>query len=74
MKRPAFRIALLILPVLGLLGFTVYAAWTAWGFADGVEMGGHASFAIVLAVVFTLGLTGVLVWLLIYSERRGYDQ
>jgi hypothetical protein len=74
MKRPAVRIGLLVLPVLLLLGFAVYAAWTAWSAAGDTEVGGHGVVAMVLGVLFTIALTGVLVGLLLYSRKHGYDR
>jgi hypothetical protein len=74
MKRRAVRIGLLMLPVLLLLGFAVYAAWTAWNAAGDTEVGGHGIVAMVLGVLLTMALTGVLVGLLLYSRRHGYDR
>jgi hypothetical protein len=72
--KGAMRIGLLVLPVLALLGLAVYAAWTAWNAAGDTEMGGHGVVAMVLGALFTMGLTGVLVGLLLYSRRHGYDR
>lgn len=74
MKRRAVRIGLLVLPVLLLLAFAVYAAWTAWNAAGDTEVGGHGIVAMVLGVLLTMALTGVLVGLLLYSRRHGYDR
>ena len=74
MKRGAVKIGLLVLPVLLLLGFAVYAAWTAWNSAGDTEVGGHGVVAMVLGVLLTMALTAVLVGLLLYSRRHGYDR
>lgn len=72
-KRPA-KGALMVLPLLLLLGLAGYVAWIAWGMAGEAKMSGHAIAALTLGVLLTLGLTAGLVWLLIYSERHGYDR
>lgn len=38
-----------------------------------VEIGSNGIVALVLGVVFTLALAGGLIWLMIYSQRHGYD-
>jgi hypothetical protein len=73
-QLPVFRIVLLVLPLLALLVFAIYAAVTGWNMAGGTQIGGNAIVAMVLGIVFTLALAGGLVWLLIYSERHGYDR
>jgi hypothetical protein len=73
MKRRTLKMALLILPVLALLGMTIYAAWVAWGLGGDVEMGSHGVVAMVLGVVCSLLLGGILVGLLLYSRRHGHD-
>lgn len=67
-------LVLLVLPVVALLGLAVYAAVGAWNTVGEVEMGGHGVVAMVLGVVATIGLAGVLVGLLLYSRRHGYDR
>ena len=74
MKKRALGIALLILPVLLVLGFAVYAAWTAWNSVGDTEMSGNGVAAMVLGVVFTLVVAVVLIGLLLYSERHGLDR
>ena len=74
MRRRAARIGLLALPMLAMFGLAAYAAWSAWTSFDAVEIGVHGIVAMALGVVFTLGLTGLLLWLMRYSQRKGYDQ
>ena len=74
MKWRSVRSGLLVLPVLLLLGFAIYTAWSGWNAVAGTEMGRHGVVAMVLGAIFTIGLAGVLVGLLLYSNRRGYDR
>ena len=74
MKRRDLKTGLLVLPVLAVLGFAVYAAWTAWNSAGDTEMSGHGVVAMVLGVFFTIAVAVVLVGLLLYGQRRDYDQ
>jgi hypothetical protein len=57
-----------------LLGLAGYAAWTGWQAASEAEIGFHGVVALLLGAFFTLALTGLLVWLMRLSHRRGYDQ
>ena len=66
----ALTIGLLLL----LLGLAVYAAWTGWHAIVGAEIGFHGVVALLLGAFLTLGITGLLVWLMRYSHRRGFDQ
>ncbi len=74
MKRRVLKIALLMLPVLALLGLAIYVAQVSWGLGGDVEMGGHGVVAMLLGVVFSLLLGGVLIGLLLYSRRHGHDR
>lgn len=66
----AAAIGLLLL----VLGLACYAAWTGWHALAETEIGFHGVVAFLLGAVFTLGITGVLVWLMRFSQRRGFDQ
>ncbi|TDH59836.1 hypothetical protein E2C06_25380 [Dankookia rubra] len=57
-----------------LLGLAGYAAWTGWHAVAGTEIGFHGVVALLLGAFFTLGITGLLVWLMRFSQRRGFDQ
>ena len=75
--RLGLRAALLLLPVLAVLavlGLAVHAAWRGWTALGETAMSGHGIAALLLGGFFTLLLTGVLVGLLLYSRRNGYDQ
>ncbi|MFC7472981.1 hypothetical protein ACFQS7_01345 [Dankookia sp. GCM10030260] len=65
----ALTIGLLLL----VLGLAAYAAWTGWHAIAGAEIGFHGVVALLLGIFFTLGITGVLVWLMRFSQRRGFD-
>jgi hypothetical protein len=66
----ALTIGLLLL----LLGLAFYAAWTGWHAVAEAEIGFHGVVALLLGAFFTLGITGLLVWLMRFSQRRGFDQ
>lgn len=57
-----------------VLGLAFYAAWTGWHAVAGTEIGFHGVVALLLGAVLTLGITGLLVWLMRFSQRRGFDQ
>jgi len=65
---------LLILPLMLLLGFAIYAAAFGWTIAGGAGMSGHGVTAMILGVVLSLMVAAVLVGLLLYSRRHGYDE
>lgn len=73
-SRRAFEFGLLVLPVLVLLGLAAYVAWIGWGVAADAEVGFHGVAAMLLGVFSTLAITALLVGLLLYSRRHGYDQ
>jgi hypothetical protein len=62
---------LLVLPVVVLLGFAIYAAWIEWAALGEVEMGGHGVAAVLLGSLVTLTLAGVLIWLMVH--RRDHE-
>ena len=57
-----------------LLGLAGYAAWTGWNAVAEAEIGFHGVVALLLGAFLTLAITGLLVWLMRYSHRRGFDQ
>jgi hypothetical protein len=57
-----------------LLGLAFYAAWSGWHAVAETEIGFHGVVALLLGAFFTLGITGLLVWLMRFSQRRGFDQ
>ncbi len=74
MKRRAVTTGLLVLPVVVLPGFAIYAAWTEWAALGEVEMGGHGVAALLLGSLFTLALAGVLLWLMTRRPRHDDDR
>jgi hypothetical protein len=66
----ALTIGLLLL----LLGLAFYAAWTGWHAVAEAEIGFHGVVALLLGAFFTLGITGLLLWLMRFSQWRGFDQ
>ncbi len=64
----------LLFAVLGaILAFALWGAVVAFGSLDGAQMSGHGIFALILGIVFSLGLGGGLMALTFYSSRAGYD-
>jgi hypothetical protein len=62
----------LVLPLLAILGITVWWAVSAWNAVD-VEMSIHGYIAMILGIVFSLVLGCGLMGLMFYSSRHGYD-
>ncbi|MBX6742313.1 MAG: hypothetical protein IRY87_09735 [Acetobacteraceae bacterium] len=73
MKRHGLGVALLILPVLLLLGFAVFAAWVTWNSVGDTQMSTNGVIAMVLGVVVTLLVAAVLISLLLYGEWHRDD-
>ncbi len=74
MKKRGLVTALLILPVLLLLGFAVYAAWVTWNSVGDTEMSGSGVAAMVLGVVVTILVAAVLIGLLLFYRERDRDE
>ena len=64
--------ALLILPMLALLGFAFWWAIYAWNSVH-VQMSVHGYIAMILGIVFSLVIGRGLMALMFYSSRHGYD-
>jgi len=64
--------ALLILPMLALLGFAFWWAIYAWNSVH-VQMSVHGYIAMILGIVFSLVIGCGLMALMFYSSRHGYD-
>jgi flagellar basal body-associated protein FliL len=62
--------------VIGAVFFTGLAAWVAWyGWtATDAEMSIHGWIALVLGVVFSIGLGVGLMMLMFHSHKSGHDQ
>jgi hypothetical protein len=66
--------------VLGLifLGLAAFAVFAGWAVFEGVHIGAWASLGsiwgyVVGGVLVVAALSGVLMWLAVYSARHGYD-
>lgn len=67
------KVALVIAALLAFLGMTVgWAVW-AWKQTAGTEMSVHGWTAMTLGIVFTILIACVLMGLMIYSRRAGFD-
>ena len=64
--------AFLILPLLVLLGVTIWWAISAWNAVD-VEMSVHGYVAMILGIVFSLVLGCGFMALMFYRSRHGHD-
>jgi hypothetical protein len=62
----------LVLPLLAILGITLWWAVSAWNAVD-VEMSIHGYIAMILGIVFSLVIGCGLMALMFYSSRHGYD-
>jgi hypothetical protein len=68
------RIGIALLIGMGaVLIFAIVYAWQFWARLSNVEMGVHGWAALILGVVFSLALGVGLMFLIFYSNRRGYD-
>ena len=59
-----------------LLALVVWAGWVGiagWNLESDVEMSGHGYAAMAIGVVMSFVVGGVLMGLVFYSSRRGYD-
>jgi hypothetical protein len=74
MKRRAVTNGLLVLPVVVLLGFAIYAAWTQWTALGEVAMSGHGVVALLLGSLVTLALAVVLIWLMVHGRDHEADR
>jgi hypothetical protein len=66
------KVALILAPVVALLGFVVWAFFAVWGLSA-AKLSVHGWIAMGLAFVGVGALSGVLMWLAFYSARKGYD-
>lgn len=71
---PALARALTIGLLLAVLVLAGYAAWTGWQAVAAAEIGWHGVAAMLLGIGFTLGMLGLLLWLMRFSQRKGFDQ
>lgn len=64
---------LIIVSLTVLLGLAVYAAVSVWGALAGAAISTQGWIALAAGVVVTLALGAGLMFLVFYSNRRGYD-
>jgi hypothetical protein len=62
-----------ILSLLGMLAGAAGFAWYVWRELGDVEISTHGYIALAAGVTATLGLGVGLMWLVYYSNRRGFD-
>ncbi len=68
--KTALRITLILGGLLALvIGTSVYLWWQL----EDVEMGVHATVALILGIVFASAMWAGLMWLMFYSRKRGHD-
>ena len=67
------KTALLFAALGGMLALSIWGSGVVWNSLEGVKMSGHGIFALILGLVFSLGLGGGLMALVFYSSRAGYD-
>ena len=63
--------------LVGMTALLIYAlvyAWQIWTRLSNVEMGVHGWAAMILGVVLSVALGGGLMFLIFYSNRKGYDR
>ena len=64
-----------VVAAIGLLAVFGFFGWAFWASRGTAWTGGSTAIAVTLVagVVAVGGLTGLLMWLAFYSNRRGYD-
>jgi hypothetical protein len=70
MTKAGFGVVVVLLIILGASIWFNVVAWTG---AGDVQMSGHAIFAMILGIVFSLAVGCGLMFLVFYSNRAGYD-
>lgn len=71
----SFRSLFIIVPLVGFLVVAVFASYRMWTSITGdLAMNGNGIAALVIGGVGTLLIGGVLMGLVFYSARRGYDE
>ena len=69
------KIGIALLVFMGaLLVYAIVYAWQFWVRVGSVDMGVHGWAALVLGVVFSLAVGVGLMFLVFYSNRKGYDE
>ena len=63
----------IVVTLTALLGLAVYAAYEVWVGLEGTAISTHGWFALGAGVLVTFGLGAGLMFLVFYSNRRGYD-
>lgn len=69
------KIGIALLVFMGaLLAYAAYYAWQLWTAVTDVNLGFHGWTALILGVVLSLALGIGLMFLVFYSNRKGYDE
>jgi len=63
----------IIVALAAVLGLAVYAAVEIWTGLEGTEISTHGWIALSIGALVTFGLGAGLMFLVFYSNRRGYD-
>lgn len=66
-------VAAIIVPLLGILGLSVWAAMSAWTAQGGPPIEGSIAVAMWFGIVFSLVVGCGLMALIFFSNRQGYD-
>lgn len=64
---------LVVVVLLGMLAATAMVGWWAWQEIGDVQIGIHGMIALIAGATATFLLGVGLMWLVYYSNRRGYD-
>jgi TRAP-type C4-dicarboxylate transport system permease small subunit len=69
------KIGLVLLAgMLALLAFAIVYAWRIWVRLSNVDMGVHGWTAMILGIVLSTALGVGLMFLIFYSNRKGFDR
>jgi hypothetical protein len=64
---------LVVIVLTGMLLAAAGVAWWSWHQLEGVEISTNGMIALFLGITMTISLGVGLMWLVYYSNKRGYD-